>query len=338
MNRFFSRLVQRTAGSVPRQPNLDSPITTEHDIRMCFRLLLGRNPNPEEWAGHSAQAGQDLAQVVAGYTNSLEFARRTPARPDAAPAIAQRDGYRLYASPADIQIGRHVLDGVYEPEIEALFRAIVRPGMAIIDIGANIGVFTMLSAHLAGPTGAVLAIEPNPDNARMIEASRRLNGFDHVTVAQAGAGRALGLLVLNTTHSNGTTSDPGDDLAQLLQSRTVACLPVDTLVSTMWPGRPVALIKVDVEGAEYNALLGAQATIARDHPTIITEFSPTFMPGISGVSGPEYLQWLHAQGYEIAIIDPDGPPIPAGQDPNRVMQAFEARNKDHIDLLATPLR
>ena len=289
---------------------------------MCFRLLLGRPPNPEEWVGHVAQAGQALGPVVAGYVNSLEFARRGLLRPDPATAleIAQCDGFRIYASGADPHVGRHVVANVFEPEVAAAFRQVLRPGMAVVDIGANIGFFTMLSAALVGPSGAVLAVEPNPDNGRMIEASRRLNGFTQVTLAQVAAGRALGVLALNTTHSNGTTSDPGDDPGLLLQARTVPCVSVDTLVAAAWPeGRRVGLLKVDVEGAEYNALLGAKGVIGRDRPAIVSEFSPTFMPGISGIDGPGYLRWLHAQGYGVSIIHPNRPPEAVGQEGARVM-------------------
>ena len=306
---------------------------------MCFRLLLGREPNSEEWSGHAAQAERPLPPVVAGYLNSLEFSRRGLLRPDPAmqPKVARMNGYGMYAMPDDIQVGRHVLEGHYEAEVEAVFRDVLRPGMAVLDIGANIGVFSMLSAHLVGAAGAVLAIEPNPANARLIEASRRLNGFDHVTVLQMGAGRRPGLLALNTTHSNGTTSEPDGALEQLLQAQTVACMPVDALVSASWAGRRVDMIKVDVEGAEYNALLGAAGVIGRDRPVIVTEFSPTFMPGISGIDGPGYLAWLFGQGYAISILRRDGPPVPAGQDGDAVMAAFWERNTDHIDLLALPV-
>lgn len=330
MAAWFRRLL----GSPPRVESR-GPAATREDIAACFRLLLGREPNPEEGAGHMAQAGQPLAGVVAGYLNSLEYARRGLMQAElGAPSLAQRDRFALYAREADEAVGRHVLHGAYEPEVDAAFRAALRPGMGVIDLGANIGYFTMLAASLVGPGGFVLAVEPNPDNASLLEASRRHNGFEQVRVAQLAAGRKIGLLALNTSHSNGTTSEAGGDAAALLRARTVACVPVCMLLDKE---RRIDLIKVDVEGAEYNALLGAESLLRRDRPVIISEFSPDLMPGISGIDGPGYLGWLYGLGYGIAVLHPDRGPEHTGQDAGAVMAAYARRGTDHIDLLAKPL-
>ena len=327
LSRFFNREKR------PATPVAADRATVD-DIRACFRLLLGRDANPEELAGHYSQAGQPLPGVVSGYLKSLEFARRDLLRPPASEIyIAERPAFRLYADANDALIGRHVLDGSYEPEVEAVFRTILRPGMAVIDIGANIGFFSMLSASIVENSGHVLAVEPNAANARMIEASRRLNGFGQVVTAQVAAGRGTSLLVLNVSHSNGTTSAPLDDPATLLHAQTVACVAVDALVDQ---GRRVNLVKLDAEGAEYNALLGAAALVARDRPVIITEFSPGLLRDISGIDGPSYLMWLCAQGYELSVIQPDGAPVAMGRDTAAVMDAYVRRGTDHIDLLAMP--
>ena len=308
---------------------------TEADVFHCFRLLLGRHPHREEWAGHAARAGEHLEGIVAGYLGSLEFERRgllTPRRSQGL-RIAEVQGFRIYAAPDDPDVGYHVAADRYEPDVTAVFRRLARPGMGVIDIGANIGYFSMLAAALVGPTGHVLAVEPNPHNARMLEASRRLNGYAQITVAQVAAGRATGLLALHAAQSNGTTSPPAEDLDALLAATTVPSLRLDDLVD---PGRPIGLIKVDVEGAEYTALLGCQNLIARDLPTIISEFSPEAMPGISGISGPGYLRWLIARNYRLGCIRPDGTVSTPSQDPDAIMSEYLARERDHIDIVATP--
>ncbi|WP_458094221.1 FkbM family methyltransferase [Roseomonas sp. WA12] len=305
------------------------------DIFHCFRLLLGRHPNQEEWPGHSSRVGEPLEAVVGSYVNSLEFARRALSEADASAnyAIAEGEGFRLFASPSDAAVGRHVLAGEYENEVVAVFRSVLRPGMGVLDIGANIGYFSMLSAMLVGPSGRVFAVEPNPGNARMIEASRVLNGFGQVTVLQAGAGRAVGLLALNTSHSNGTTSTLEARSASILEARTVACLPLDSVVPI---ADSIDLIKIDVEGAEYNALFGCRTIIQRHRPVIISEFSPGLMAGISGISGEGYLNWLSDLGYDLFSIEPDGSLSAANGDPEVIMATYRRRGTDHIDIVARP--
>jgi FkbM family methyltransferase len=306
---------------------------TEADILACFRLILGRLPNAEEWRGHSARAGEPLGQVVASYVTSLEFQRRGFLSRDIADDIvsAEIQGFWIYSSLDDAAVGKPVRGDNYERDVTAVFRSRLQPGMSVVDIGANIGYFTMLSASLVGPQGSVLAIEPNPRNARLLEASRRANHFDQVTIAQLAAGRQTGLLILNTSFSNGTTSSPPEDLAQFLSAESVPSVRVDQLLA---PEAPVDLIKVDVEGAEFNALLGAEATIRRCLPFIISEFSPSMLPGISHISGEDYLRWLIALGYDLAVVEPDGRLTETGTAIEAVMRIYHARMSDHIDIAA----
>ncbi len=335
------RLLRRLAEQTGRPPWREQPwekaydpAATEDDIQSCFRLLLGRPPNREEWTGHASRVGQDLAGVVASYVASLEFSRRGLLSNDhmADLALVDGPGFRIYAASDDAAVGRHVRGGDYEPEVTAVFRRLLRPGMGVIDLGANIGWFTMLSASLVGASGHVLAVEPNPRNARMLEASRRANGFSNVTLSQTAAGPRTGLLVLHRSHSNGTTSAAPDAAAALLSAETVACVRPDALVPE---GRRIDLIKADVEGAEHLALLGCTEVIRRDRPTIVSEFSPDLMPGISGIDGPGYLDWLAAQGYRLSAVQPDGSLL-AAPTAEAVMDVYRARGADHIDIVASP--
>ncbi len=308
--------------------------TTLDDIVACFRLLLGRLPNREEWRGHSSRVGEPLDMVVGSYVNALEFSRRGLGAAGSLGSVelVRLPGFSIHTESGDAAVGQHVRADNYEADVTAVFRRYLRPGAHILDLGANIGYFTMLSASLVGPSGSVLAIEPNPNNARMIEASRRANGFSQVTVVQVAAGFEPGLLVLHRSHSNGTTSATPGDASALLAAETVACVRVDQIVPRR---RRIDFIKVDVEGAEYLALSGCLRIIRRDRPVIVTEFSPSLMPGISGISGPGYLAWLTGLGYRLSIVQPDGSLLAAG--PAAIMAEHEARGIDHLDLVAEPL-
>ncbi|MCB8883168.1 FkbM family methyltransferase [Acidisoma cellulosilytica] len=312
-----------------------SSTATESDILACFRLLLGRMPNQEEWRGHSSRAGEELSSIVASYLTSLEFARRRLGHSALSDdvVLTRLAEFSIYSSSDDASVGRYVREDNYEREVAHVFQSVLKEGMSVLDIGANIGYFTMLSAALVGPTGRVLAIEPNPRNVRLIEASRRANGFENVRIVQTAAGRETGLLILNTSHSNGTTSGLPADVRQLLDAETVACVRLDALLGEQ---DRVDFIKVDVEGAEYNALLGGIETIRRNRPVIVTEFGPSMMPGISGITGKGYLEWITALDYDLSIVEPDGTLNPCGRDVDRIMTVILERETDHIDLVALP--
>jgi FkbM family methyltransferase len=308
--------------------------TTPEDIFFCFRLLLGRPPNREEWNGHVGQASTDLDAVVRSYMSSLEFSRRAETllshRVNDRISLASSKGFSIYVQEDDPAVGQHVKRDRYEPNVTAVFRDRLRPSMHVLDIGANIGYYTMLSASLVGPSGSVTAIEPNPVSAKLLEASRRANSFDNVMVLQVAAGRELGLLVLHGSYGNVMTSAAPDNAAALLNSTTVPSFRVDDLIPR---DKNIDFLKIDVEGAEYNALLGASDLIKRCHPTIVSEFSPSTMPGISGVDGRQYLRFLLDFGYTVAVIQGDGSLKDCGTDPERVMDAFTSSGVDHIDIL-----
>ncbi len=322
-----------------------SPEATAFDIYYCFRLLLGRNPSPEEWPGHSARVGQPLHEVLPSYLGSLEFARRGLLAPDAS-AIPERvevEGSTLHVLANDDAVGRHVLNGSYEPHVTRVFRYYLKPGMAVADIGANIGYFAILAAHGVGPEGAVYAFEPNPLNARLLDLSRRANGYHWLQLHQIALASEPGLLVLNTAFSNGTTSRPDDRLQDFVQAQSVAALTLDTVLHK---APRLDLIKIDVEGAEYDALLGGAQRLARDRPVVLSEFSPPQIRGTSGVEAATYLEFFTRMNYQLGWIRHPGDESAGecdaqgvtwlGQNIDALLAAYEDSGVDHIDFIALP--
>ena len=188
------------------------------------------------------------------------------------------------------------------------------------------GFFTILSAYLTGPAGQVVAVEPNAVNCRYIEASRRYNKFDHLTVHCVAASDNSGLLVLNSSYSNGSVAVPGSSLAALMRSQMVPGVRLDDLVCL----DRLNFIKIDVEGFELSALLGFRKNIIRHRPVIVSEFGPTGMP-----DGAAYLRFLREMDYNIAVIEEDGNILDCFDD-SAVMTAWKLSGVDHVDLLAVP--
>jgi FkbM family methyltransferase len=298
--------------------------------------LLDRCPNPEEWPGHSFRVGEDLENIVSSYVTSREFAERGLLQKTYSNQVelVRLPNFSIFASKDDLAAGDHVLHGnPYDPGIGAVLQRHVKPGMAVVDIGANIGRLTMLMASLVGESGVVVAVEPNPENTKLLEASRRVNGFDHVLVIQAAAGRGTALLALNVSYSNGMTGELPSNPDAIFISRPVPCFALDAILPK---DRAINLVKIDTEGAELNALIGMSQTIERDRPVIVSEFSPGMLPGISHCSGPEYLRYVIAKGYSIGVIEPDGSESNFGDAVEGVMDAYSRSGVDHIDIIATP--
>lgn len=297
---------------------------TVEDILACFRLILGRAPNPEEWPGHSSRAGQDLTEIVKSFLQSHEFSRRRLLEPTefGQPVLADVNGVEVPVYPDDIDVGAAVLRNSYEPHVTALFEREVKPGMRVLDVGANCGYFTFLAARLVGSAGRVFAVEPNARNIRLLEYGRRANGFDNITIVPMAAGATAGMAALHAAHTNGMTGEPSD-VADVMSATFVGRMPLDALAEK------IDFIKIDVEGQEFNALRGFVAGLEL-RPRIVSEFAPSML---HNATGEDYLGLLLTRGYRIGVIAPDGSVASFHREPSPIMKAFEAANT-HIDIFA----
>lgn len=301
--------------------------TASHeDIFFCFRLLLGRNLNPEEIQGHMSLAGRPVAEIVASFLNSAEFAHRNLMQAKSeGTTLFRRDGYSIYADPNDFGVGRHVAEGDYEPHVAAIFRRFVKEGDVVVDIGANIGFFSLLAAKLVGQPGRVVAIEPNPSNCRLIEASRIENGFTQLQLHALAAGLNNGILALHSSYSNGSVARVSNNIGTLMRSEIVQAMRLDDLLQL----ERLDFVKIDVEGFEFDALAGFKKHLARFKPKIVSEFAPGMSPDPAG-----YISFLKDLGYHITIVGAGGSDEDVGQDADAIIEIQKRSGGDHIDILA----
>ena len=106
--------------------------------------------------------------------------------------------YKMYVDTRDVSISSHLmLEGYWEMWVTEAMMRHVQPGMTVLDIGANLGYFTMLLADLVGPSGRVLAFEPNPEMAGRLRRSIGLNGFaPTTTLHEVALGASDGMMLL----------------------------------------------------------------------------------------------------------------------------------------------
>lgn len=140
-----------------------------------------------------------------------------------------------------------------DPALRAALARALGPGGSFIDVGANVGLFTVAAAALVGPAGRVVAIEPQPDIRARLAANIAVNGFTQVTVVPVAVGDGVGSLTLHLGLNAGEASlNPGMAGASG-RSITVAVRPLADIVRDAGLTRIDAL-KIDVEGLEDRIL------------------------------------------------------------------------------------
>lgn len=167
----------------------------------------------------------------------------------------------------DVYIGRSLdLYGEFSDGEVALFRQIVKPGSTVLDIGANIGAHTVFLARATGPTGRVLAFEPQRIVFQMLCANVALNDFQNVHTHHAAVGRETGSTTMPKIDYGAPGNFGGVSIDPSGAGERVEMLTVDELDLGACD-----TIKLDVEGFETEALLGATQTIRRLRPALYVE-------------------------------------------------------------------
>lgn len=310
---------------------------SEEDIYYCFRLILGRNPSKGEWPGHRSLAGNNLGDVVSTYVSSREFKnRKLGVLSDTEHVLVDLGDYKMYVSPSDVEVGAHIGGGKrYEPHVTEQVRRVLAPGMYFLDIGANIGYFSLLAANLIGRKGRVLCFEPYQYNVKLLHMNATVNGFENIVIYPFAVADKKGLWAFDSAGSNGVISEIEEDITSLMATTLVYSVNLDDVLGEI---ERLDVIKIDVEGAEYMALSGGQGLLRKFRPTIFSEFSPPALDVVSGVSAEAYLRLLLVdEGYAIAVCDEDGDLVDCKRDMDKVIGCFQDSGVDHIDVVAYPV-
>jgi FkbM family methyltransferase len=164
------------------------------------------------------------------------------------------------------------------------FRDVVREGMTVIDVGANVGQMTLELAELVGPSGRVIAVEPAPGNLELLRRHIEANGYSsRVEVFDGACSDANGTVKLYLAGTTDQAVGSGHTLAGeaalrrqdgsvRVVEKTVTAVTVDALCEER-SIRP-SVIKIDVEGAELSVLRGMKQTLRSSRPAVRVGFHP----------------------------------------------------------------
>lgn len=184
--------------------------------------------------------------------------------------------------------------GTFEPHCLRYLRLCSRPGATIVDVGANIGVYTLESSLVVGPTGRVISIEAAPRNAQALRRNIELNGMENIVVLETAVGEITSSATLALS-AGGNLGMFTLGAASGEKEYRVAVRRLDDLLAEKRVDK-VDLIKMDIEGSEYHALLGAVGTLSRHRPTLVIELNEGALRGCRS-SANEVKKLLRECGY-----------------------------------------
>jgi len=235
---------------------------------------------------HNRLSGKGITKIVPGTRSIYEFLFRLFWQNK---DVVEVQGSKMYVNvfdpdPSMRHTFRHyALKHVHEESTTALFCKVVKKGNVVVDLGANIGYFTLLAARLVGKEGKVYAFEPEPRNYGYLLKNIQLNGYDNVVAVQKAVADKPGTLKLficpyDTGHHTiqkyggikAYRPDFVDDKKEFVEVETVSLDDFFKGIAT-----PISIIKMDVEGAEMLALSGMERVIREnENLAMFVEFFP----------------------------------------------------------------
>lgn len=190
--------------------------------------------------------------------------------------ILIKNGYKMSIIPNDLGISSELLMcKIHEPLTTFMLKRCIQKGWTVIDIGSNIGYYTLLESQLVGNKGKVIAIEPIPLNFSYLVKNIKLNKVKNVVLLNFAISNKKGnLRMIQSSYSNWSSIFTGNIPEQLENGQyKIIRVPVKTIddIVRSLKLRDVNLIRIDVEGHELNVLQGARRVIKDYYPDFLIE-------------------------------------------------------------------
>jgi FkbM family methyltransferase len=274
------------------------------DALFFDRLVLGRNLDPDagdEYRGRIA--GKSPFELLRDNISDTPGQMRYPHVPCTNRELMwQRDdGMRIFFNLRDLAVGLQICQGTFDPEIEQLLDRMLAPGMSVLDIGANLGYYTL---QMARAGARVHAFEAFPYNHSLLTKNIAENGLADSVVphlvgvaSEAGTGRVC--IAHETTNMGSMFILPDLDspVPDGFDAIEIPLARVDDLVPET---EIIEIVKIDIEGAELAAFQGMDRILGRDRPVILLELNSRTLRDYHGVEPRELVAFLRDYGYRLA--------------------------------------
>jgi FkbM family methyltransferase len=186
----------------------------------------------------------------------------------------------------------------FEPEIEKIFQTYSKPGMTIIDVGANIGYHSLKSAEYVGPTGKVISIEPSSWAIQKLQRNIELNPqvADRILIIQSALSNTNQDRTCEFFQASYKLNGKSTSNEEIIDFRTLDWISAEYNLNN------IGIVKIDVDGTEIKVLLGALQTIEKHHPILIVEFTPTVFTSF-GENAKDLILLILDLGYLFYTLD-----------------------------------
>ncbi len=271
---------------------------------MAYWVIFEREADPDGLEGwlDLLKSGVSRSTAIQRMIDSSEFQQRHPSGTQFLSSkedrvLVELPKFKIYAMTNDTAIGQPLIIGkTWETHVTNAIVKHLKPGEVFLDIGANIGYFTLLAASIVQDGGKVISFEPNPQNLQLLYSSIVENQFKNITVYPFAASDFPQMLGLATGGSNGTVVDVSSSAQK---NYIVQSIIVDELLQHE---RQINVIKIDIEGHEPFAIRGMDKLIKKHKPIIFTEFHPYNLRYNHNTEPQDYLKQLTEYGYRLSII------------------------------------
>ena len=339
--------IQASRGKLDHEPDEPRPSTAElaglgevwdgqlrlfEMARQVDRLTVGLPPAQRDAAPDPVMALTAWQSIVARH---LEGAGAVPS-PVSGIQLRSVDtdvGRLLFPAWDRVILPALEVDGTWEPEEGAWLTSRLRPGMSVLDVGANVGYHAILTAKAVGITGRVVALEPDPLNYDLLRMNLQRNDIHNVAPIPAAAGPKSGLAEL--TRSLDNVGDHRLLRRQDVTEEQVISVPVVSIDQLLPASAVIDVAVIDTQGFDHHVIMGMAELIRRCQPVMLVEF---WVEGIveRGDDPAAVIEQYRSLGYRVSVLDL--PDLPADAAPDTIVEAADANRGHYVSLVLEPVQ
>lgn len=218
--------------------------------------------------------------------------------------------------------------GIIRPSVTPLIRKFLRTGQVFVDIGSNVGFFSLVASKIVGDAGRVISCDPSSRALDALLRAAELNNVNNISIFNTAAHKEFSTMEI--THNLESTNCVVEIINQERYGgnsgatrNLISAVRLDQLFGNL---KRCDLIKIAVGGNEYPAMLGTMDILTKFKPSVISEYSPDYQSNLAGNTPDEFAGLFFKLGYRCFLIENDSALSPV-DDTNHLISSYETHKK-----------